>query len=68
MGARAYNHYTGTCTQPDPIPGADANAYGYANGDPVNEPILVAIRAGRRIRKLRRRLRQRRPRKRSSAR
>jgi hypothetical protein len=37
MGARVYDPYTGTFTQPDPIPGADASHYGYANGDPVNE-------------------------------
>jgi RHS repeat-associated protein len=36
MGARVYDPYTGTFTQPDPLPGADANAYGYTPGDPVN--------------------------------
>jgi hypothetical protein len=40
MGARVYDPYTGTFTQPDPIAGADANSYGYANGDPVNETDL----------------------------
>jgi hypothetical protein len=37
MGARVYDPYTGTFLQTDPIPGADANAYGYTDGDPVNE-------------------------------
>jgi uncharacterized protein RhaS with RHS repeats len=37
MGARVYNPYTGTFTQPDPIQGGGANAYGYTDGDPVNE-------------------------------
>jgi hypothetical protein len=41
MGARVYDPYTGTFTQPDPIPGADANSYGYADGDPVNETDLT---------------------------
>jgi hypothetical protein len=40
MGARVYDPYTGTFTQPDPIPGAGANAYGYTDGDPVNETDL----------------------------
>jgi RHS repeat-associated protein len=40
MGARVYNPYTGTFLQTDPIPGAGANAYGYTNGDPVNETDL----------------------------
>jgi RHS repeat-associated protein len=37
MGARVYDPYTGTFTQPDPIQGGGANAYGYTDGDPVNE-------------------------------
>jgi hypothetical protein len=37
MGARVYDPYTGTFTQPDPKQGGGANAYGYTNGDPVNE-------------------------------
>jgi uncharacterized protein RhaS with RHS repeats len=37
MGARVYEPYTGTFTQPDPIQGGGANAYAYTNGDPVNE-------------------------------
>jgi uncharacterized protein RhaS with RHS repeats len=41
MGARVYNPYTGTFTQPDPIQGGGLNAYGYANGDPVNETDLT---------------------------
>ncbi len=40
MGARVYNPDTGTFLQTDPIPGADANAYGYTDGDPVNETDL----------------------------
>ncbi len=36
MGARVYDPYTGTFTQPDPIQGGGANAYGYTNADPVN--------------------------------
>jgi hypothetical protein len=36
MGARVYDPYTGTFTQPDPIQGGGANAYGYTDGDPVN--------------------------------
>ena len=40
MGARVYDPYTGTFTQPDPIQGADANSYGYADGDPVNDTDL----------------------------
>ncbi len=37
MGARVYDPYTGTFTQPDPIQGGGANAYGYTDGDPVNQ-------------------------------
>ena len=37
MGARVYDPYTGTFTQPDPIQGGGANAYGYTDGDPINE-------------------------------
>jgi hypothetical protein len=40
MGARVYNPYTGTFTQPDPVQGGGANAYGYTDGDPVNETDL----------------------------
>jgi hypothetical protein len=40
MGARVYDPYTATFLQTDPIPGADANAYGYTDGDPVNETDL----------------------------
>ena len=40
MGARVYDPYTGTFTQPDPIQGGGANAYGYTDGDPVNEKDL----------------------------
>jgi len=36
MGARVYDPYTGTFLQPDPDPAGDASAYGYADGDPVN--------------------------------
>jgi hypothetical protein len=38
--------YTGTFLQTDPIPGADANAYGYTDGDPVNETDLTGQAAG----------------------
>lgn len=41
MGARVYDPYTGTFLQTDPIPGADANAYGYTDGDPINEVDLT---------------------------
>jgi uncharacterized protein RhaS with RHS repeats len=37
MGARVYDPDTGTFTQPDPIEGGGANAYGYTDGDPINE-------------------------------
>jgi uncharacterized protein RhaS with RHS repeats len=40
MGARVYDPYTGTFTQPDPVQGGGANAYGYTDGDPVNETDL----------------------------
>ncbi len=35
-----YDPYTGTFTQPDPIQEGGANAYGYADGDPVNKTDL----------------------------
>jgi RHS repeat-associated protein len=41
MGARVYDPYTGTFAQPDPIQGGGANAYGYTDGDPVNETDLT---------------------------
>ena len=50
MGARVYDPYTGTFTQPDPIQGGGANAYGYTDGDPVNETDLSGdfwIQSGR---------------------
>jgi RHS repeat-associated protein len=40
MGARTYDPYTGTFTQPDPIQGGGATTYGYTNGDSVNETDL----------------------------
>ena len=40
MGARVYIPTTGAFLQTDPKPGADANAYGYADGDPVNNADL----------------------------
>jgi filamentous hemagglutinin len=46
MGARVYDPYTGTFTQPDPIQGGGANAYGYTDGDPVNETDLSGDMAG----------------------
>jgi RHS repeat-associated protein len=36
MGARVYDPYTGTFTQPDPIQGGGANAYGYTDGERVS--------------------------------
>ena len=41
MGARVYNPYTGTFAEPDPIEHGGASAYGYANGDPVNNTDLT---------------------------
>jgi RHS repeat-associated protein len=40
MGARVYVPTIGAFLQPDPNPGADANSYGYANDDPVNQTDL----------------------------
>ena len=40
MGARAYVPAIGAFLQADPIPGAGASAYGYANGDPINQSDL----------------------------
>jgi RHS repeat-associated protein len=36
MGARTYIPTIGAFTQPDPLTGGGANAYGYASADPVN--------------------------------
>ncbi len=36
MGERLYNPATGRFLQTDPIPGGSANAYDYANQDPIN--------------------------------
>ena len=41
MGARVYDPYTGTFTQPDPLQGGGATPYGYTDGDPVNETDLT---------------------------
>jgi uncharacterized protein RhaS with RHS repeats len=41
MGARVYDPYTGMFLQTDPIQGGGANAYGYADGDPVNKTDLT---------------------------
>ena len=46
MGARVYDPSTATFTQPDPIQGGGANAYGYTNGDPVNMTDLSGRSAG----------------------
>jgi uncharacterized protein RhaS with RHS repeats len=46
MGARVYDPYTGTFLQTDPVQGGGANAYGYTNGDPVNETDLNGQQAG----------------------
>ncbi|MFE9880619.1 DNRLRE domain-containing protein [Streptomyces sp. NPDC005784] len=37
MGARMYNPSTGRFSQTDPVAGGSANAYDYANQDPVNQ-------------------------------
>ncbi|MGH7484263.1 MAG: RHS repeat-associated core domain-containing protein [bacterium] len=37
MGARSYVPALGRFLTPDPIPGGSANAYDYANQDPVNQ-------------------------------
>ncbi len=49
MGRRAYAPTLGWFLQPDPLPGADANSYGYANGDPVNQSDLDGDSARSRI-------------------
>ncbi|MGD0981046.1 MAG: RHS repeat-associated core domain-containing protein [Solirubrobacteraceae bacterium] len=41
MGARVYDPYTGTFTQPDPIQGGGATPYGYTDADPVNQTDLT---------------------------
>jgi uncharacterized protein RhaS with RHS repeats len=54
MGARVYDPDTGTFLQTDPVKGGGANAYGYTDGDPVNELDLsgdsvvgdICVRAG----------------------
>jgi uncharacterized protein RhaS with RHS repeats len=43
MGARVYDPDTGTFMQPDPVKGGGANAYGYTDGDPVNETDLSGM-------------------------
>jgi RHS repeat-associated protein len=40
MGARTYNPTTGRFLEVDPIPGGGANAYDYANQDPLNQSDL----------------------------
>jgi uncharacterized protein RhaS with RHS repeats len=40
MGARVYDPYTGTFLQTDPLLRGGANAYGYTDGDPVNQTDL----------------------------
>jgi len=50
MGDRVYDPYTGTFLQTDPEPGADLTAYGYANGDPVNDDDLDGNKAKRKLR------------------
>jgi uncharacterized protein RhaS with RHS repeats len=37
MGARSYAPQIGRFLQPDPVSGGSANAYGYTNGDPLDE-------------------------------
>jgi RHS repeat-associated protein len=41
MGARVYTPQLGRFTSPDPILGGSANAYDYANQDPVNQTDLT---------------------------
>ncbi|MEZ5171827.1 MAG: RHS repeat-associated core domain-containing protein [Acidimicrobiia bacterium] len=51
MGARLYNPNTGRFLQTDPIRGGSANAYDYANADPINQEDpsgLAATRAQKR--------------------
>ena len=46
MGVRSYVPALGGFISPDPVPGGSANAYDYANGDPVNHFDLAGERAG----------------------
>jgi RHS repeat-associated protein len=46
MGVRTYVPAIGRFTSPDPIPGGSANAYDYANQDPVNGDDLSGTVAG----------------------
>jgi RHS repeat-associated protein len=43
MGVRTYAPALGRFTSPDPVPGGSANAYDYANQDPINNSDLSGL-------------------------
>jgi len=50
MGARSYVPQIGRFLTPDPVRGGSANAYDYADGDPVNEQDLAGTCSGKHCR------------------